>query len=819
MRETAARITRKFNPGLLQTDREVIDQFVVRHHELRVVLEVLRTNVNAASCQHALVVAPRGRGKTMLLARVAAELRTDEDLSQLLLPVRLMEDSHEILDLADLWLETLYQVATEVAAKDLELAAELRATHTSLSAGWRDRAHEEHALAAVLGAADRLDRQLVLMVENLQALCGSQDEDFGWKLRQVLQTEPKIILLATATSRFKALHDAEHAFFELFRSIELQPLATEECRRLWRAVSGERVAGRRIRPLEILTGGSPRLIVMVAGFARHGSLNRLMEELATLIDEHSEYFRNHVEILPKTERRIYIAVIDLWRPASSAEIAERARMDIRLVSASLGRLVDRGAVIAEGSGRKRLYSATERLYCISYKLRRDRNEVTLVHHLIEFMAAFYSESELTDLSERLIAEASRSEDTLERFARALADVPEFGSIFKEEAKCQAEVPKPLRDELEEYWQAFKAASQEEDVAHCIKAADNLLAVANGSPVLVRETELAASIIEALALSLCFQAAKQIVRGDTEKSLALCSHLLGRFGTSPIPEVQALVAQTLSQQGRQQLQSSEYEAAIRTLEEMIDRFRDSKVSDVQVRVAEALVCKGTALSELEESFEAVSVFDEVERRFKAEAVPEILVQVAQSMIKRANVMRDIGDTEAEQLGYDELVRLFADSELPEIQAQVARAMASKGELTVRLGQGQAALQACEDFDRRAGVLSARARTELEWRTTRVRIQALVGQGRHKEALTWFHSAYSQLDPGHNLKVNWIVTCTRDLVSGGITEDAVLEVLSSDPRRSDALLPLVTALRQRIGEDVRVPREVLEVSADIRDYLDQ
>ena len=62
-------------------------------------------------------------------------------------------------------------------------------------------------------------------------------------------------------------------------------------------------------------------------------------------------------------------------------------------------------------------------------------------------------------------------------------------------------------------------------------------------------------------------------------------------------------------------------------------------------------------------------------------------------------------------------------------------------------------------------------------------------------------------------------TRDLASVGITEDAVLEVLSSDRQRSDALLPLVTALRQRVGKDVRVSSEVLEVSAGIRAYLDQ
>ena len=73
---------RKLNPGMLQSDDEVREQFVVRKHEFASVLEVLRGNIEAPSCQHVLVVAPRGRGKTMLLARVAAELHTDAVLSE-----------------------------------------------------------------------------------------------------------------------------------------------------------------------------------------------------------------------------------------------------------------------------------------------------------------------------------------------------------------------------------------------------------------------------------------------------------------------------------------------------------------------------------------------------------------------------------------------------------------------------------------------------------------------------------------------------------------------------------------------------------------
>lgn len=57
------RTIRKFNPGTFQPDEEVIRQFVVRKCELDIVLEILRGNIDSPSCEHVLLVAPRGRGK------------------------------------------------------------------------------------------------------------------------------------------------------------------------------------------------------------------------------------------------------------------------------------------------------------------------------------------------------------------------------------------------------------------------------------------------------------------------------------------------------------------------------------------------------------------------------------------------------------------------------------------------------------------------------------------------------------------------------------------------------------------------------------
>ena len=391
---------RKFNPGTGQSDEEVIDQFVVREGELEILLDILQRNIDAPSCQSTLVIAPRGAGKTMLLARVAAELRTNVDFSPHLLPVRFMEESHEAYDIGEFWLEAIFHLVLEIEAKEPELARDLRLSRDDLSNRWRpDLA--PHALGTLLNAAERLDRRLVLLVENLQSLFRDTDEHFGWALRGALQTEPRIMLLGSATAHFQELHLPDEPFFGFFHPVDLRPLNTEACLQLWRKVSGDSASKRTIRPLEILTGGSPRLLVMLAELALHRALPQPMEELVALIDSHTEYFRGHIEQLPRSERRTYIAIIDLWQPSNTSEIAQRARMDVRTASTCIGRLVQRGMITAEGEGRRKRYVASERLYSIYYKLHRERNEAAAVRNLIRFMAAFYAADEFVETPKRV----------------------------------------------------------------------------------------------------------------------------------------------------------------------------------------------------------------------------------------------------------------------------------------------------------------------------------------------------------------------------------------------------------------------------------
>ena len=852
---------RKFNPGTLQSDQEVVDQFVVRNRELDTVLEILHGNIESPSCQHVLIVAPRGRGKTMLLARAAAELRTKDKFSRFLLPVRFMEESHEIFDVADFWLETLFHLARESATSHPELAQELRETHADLSGRWRERTLGDHARAVVLNAAERIDRKLVLMVENLQTLCGSVDDDFGWQLRAALQSEPQIMMLASATSRFEGLEDAEEPFFELFRVMDLTPLTTEECRRLWQTVSGDQVSARDVRPLEILTGGNPRLLVVVASFSEHRSLHALMEELVRLIDEHTEYFRGHLEVLPKSERRVYIAIIDLWQPSSTGEIAERARMDVRVVSTMLGRLVQRGAVKAQSavSSRRRLYTAVEPLYSIYYKLRRERDEAAVVESLIRFMLAFYGSFMLYGIFDRLWSEASDVPAVLSGIDRVLEKRPlkqglrsemDWDRLDRVSKKAwnhrRMKAEKRLDDEIEAAfeekayervielvdryvaagWNVCSGASPEHQAAFLAHLrCDAYFGMGEYSKVVSIADEVIERFRDSRDVFILNRSSWVLYRkvlahfelGDYRETVASAGKLVDWFGNRMNPVSQKIVAWALKTAAEAQEKCGNAEAAISLLDEILEGYGQSETPEVQTAVVAALLGKANIVaSHMKDDEGAIAIYNDVIERYGKSELSAFKSSVYSALINRAFSKGRLGDFEGEIASYDSLIERAGANETA--GGCLGMAFAFKAMRLAEIGRTEEALIASGELERRAAPSGEDWSVFLAWMGMEARAIALMVQ-RNPAAIDAFRAAYALFNAGNKVTSRVMIRVVLNLVAVGAREGELATVLDSDKAKSGAIAPLVVALRERAGESIRAPAEVLEVASDIKKTLEE
>ena len=697
---------RKYNPGFL-TDDELVGSFCVRTTEFEMLVEVLR-ECTGPSNPHQIVIGPRGSGKTSLLLRVAAEVRRDAGLAAGFFPVVFAEESYEVSTAGEFWLECLSHLSVQAPRR--EDGPDLQRTFAELRTVRDDRELAERSFGALLDFSDREGKRLVLLVENLNMLFRDMaDPDAGWRLRKVLQTEPRIVLLASATSRFDEIDDPDHALYDLFSVRTLRPLDTGECATLWEAVAGRCPLPGTIRSIEILTGGSPRLVAIVARFGAELSFRTLMANLLDLIDDHTEYFKSHLELLPAQERRVYLALAALWKPATTREIADQSRMETSKCSAQLTRLTGRGVVqSAGGSARRKQYYLTERLYNIYYLMRRSRRSDRLVEALIHFMESYYSPSELKDIGVRIIQEAESFTAEMKSLAgTALARLIALPAL----ASYRGELLAMISGEFAEASGRISAPAETADAAVVTALSGGAVADETGAVPVVRMKPEGyrsglphESTDKQSERTPSWSIDSTIVKDDqswVDDTLTACDEVVRRFGESEIPEHLALTAAALVNKGVVLGRTNRQQEALAACEEVIRRSGEVEASALVVPVAIALATKGAVLYDMHRPREALEVCDKVVRAFEDGEAPSLLQPVAMALVTKGAALDKLHRPQEALIAFDEVVRRFAKSKAPNLLLQVARAIANKGFVLVRLNQPQDALAAFDDVMRRIG----------------------------------------------------------------------------------------------------------------------
>ena len=677
---------RKYNPGFLSDD-ELVASFCVRTSEFESIVEMLR-ECTGSSNPHQIVIGPRGSGKTSLLLRVAAEVRRNTGLSSGFFPIVFAEESYEVATAGEFWLECLSRLAAQASCREGD--PNLRRTYEELRTIHDDWTLAERCLVTLLDFSDREGKRLVLMVENLNMMFRDMaDADAGWRLRKLLQIESRIMLIATATSRFAEIDNPDHALYDLFRVLTLQPLDTNECAVLWETVSGRCPQPETIRSLEVLTGGSPRLIAIVARFGAERSFRELMADLLDLVDDHTEYFKSHIESLPAQERRVYLALAELWKPATTREVAARSRLETSKCSAQLTRLIERGVVqVAGGSARRKQYYLSERLYNIYYLMRRSRGPDSLIEALVKFMESYYSPHELRDIGARMAHEAESFDMEMRALHQtALARLMELPGLAGYRAELLAMIPEVFAASLD-------GVEGSQDVVRTAP-----VDVKPERSHMEQIQDDAQKHAERTVSALFGEAATLYRQNRREDAIAVYDEVVRQFGKSDVPTLLDRVAQAFIHKGAILGELNRPEETLVACDEVICRFGESRKPTLLDEIAIALVLKGVSLWKLNRPQEALLTSHEVMSRFGQSERPTLLEQIAMSLIVKGCALRDLERMEEALDTWDEVVRRFGVNEGTVFRVQAAVALVIKGSTLEMLNRLEEALVAYDDVVRR------------------------------------------------------------------------------------------------------------------------
>jgi tetratricopeptide (TPR) repeat protein len=383
-----------FNPST--SDEKTLEAlFVVREDLAQRILKGISESAKTGNKHQVLLVGPRGIGKTHLVSLLYHRVNQDNSLADILRIAWLPED-HYFVGYSNLLMLILKQLQKEYDLDKLEQALE---TVLDLNDAGKAELRLEQLLLDYLAG-----KTLLLIAENFNELLSALQETGQRKLRAFIQNNPVITILATTTS-LNEIEERKDTFFGFFKVHRLDSFRINQAMTLLlhlakHANNKELIEiinsskGRaRIRAVDYLAGGNPRIYVIFFDFLTCDSLDDLVQPFMKLIDSLTPYYQSYMDKLSPLQRRIIDILRQLKGAVTVKQIARQAMNTSQTISAQLGKLVKLGYVIqADSRGRFNYYEMREPLMrlCLEVKEQRGRN----VELFVEFLRVWYSEEAL-----------------------------------------------------------------------------------------------------------------------------------------------------------------------------------------------------------------------------------------------------------------------------------------------------------------------------------------------------------------------------------------------------------------------------------------
>jgi tetratricopeptide (TPR) repeat protein len=419
-------VAHKYMPQEMAAE-ELRATFAGRQHTLEYLQNALRVQAEARSLTSYLITGPRGAGKTTLVLMLCHALREDPALSKAWLPVRFPEELPAIASLRDLLATALQILAEEGIPSASEWLGRVEAEAD-------DERSQGLAVAGLRQIADEQHKRLILLIENLDMVFQrGLDRHTQATLRRLLMTDPFLMIIGTAVHLFPALKTYDEAFFNYFCPVPLERLDDQQVRDLMlrRAAYDHNDPFQeayqrhrsRIRAITRLTGGNPRLIVMLYEVLSAGVVQPVVQTLRQLVDELTPLLKDVLECLPPQQSKILDALMRAGGTATPRQLARATRLDLNKVTTQLQRLKESQMIEVRGGGKGRTayYTVPDQLFCTWYQLRYLRPNRRRIEVFVEFLKIWFDAEQRITALQSLVASAANADGLTVRQRAEMAE--------------------------------------------------------------------------------------------------------------------------------------------------------------------------------------------------------------------------------------------------------------------------------------------------------------------------------------------------------------------------------------------------------------
>jgi len=401
-------VNKKISPiGLFRCDitdpEHLVATAIARHHLVDDLLEKLRRRGNKKSGQNHLFIGPRGIGKTHLLSLLQYGVETDSALNNAYSIIRFPEENNRVLSFADLLLGMIDLLAAG------ENDPQWRELHKKIETEDDDNLIIDYVLPRLKHWHKQSGRVLLVLMENLDVLFTQQikkKQDIH-RIRSLLMDNRHIVLIGTAPTYFPALNDVKHPLYDFFDIQVIEELDQEQTLALvkthleWDQHEDLLQQFAQLKPrilaMHTLTGGNPRLIMMLYELIVQYNLTEIKTRFHQLLDRITPFYQDRLKDLPPQERAL-LETIALMRfeKRTPVNIAKRFRKPRHQTSVLLKRMTEAGYLsvsVNPNDKRSRLYRIKEGFFDIWLAMNESRAQRKYLPYLVDFFTLWYASVE------------------------------------------------------------------------------------------------------------------------------------------------------------------------------------------------------------------------------------------------------------------------------------------------------------------------------------------------------------------------------------------------------------------------------------------